>query len=71
MYSLFLPALTLALPSLLSLSVVSAAALIDALEAEYVVTARSKGIPERRVIVRHALRNAIVSTITVLGLKIA
>ena len=33
-------------------------------------TARSKGLPERRVLVRHALRNAIISTVTVLGVNI-
>jgi peptide/nickel transport system permease protein len=71
MHSLFLPALTLALPIAPILVRSLRAALIDALEAEYVVTARSKGIPERRVMVRHALRNAIVSSITVLGLEIA
>jgi peptide/nickel transport system permease protein len=35
-----------------------------------VTTARSKGLPERRVLVRHALRNAIVSTVCVLGVNI-
>ena len=34
-------------------------------------TARSKGIPERRVMVRHAVRNAIISSVTILGLQIA
>ena len=40
------------------------------LESDYVTTARSKGIPERRVLVRHALRNAVISTVTVLGVNI-
>jgi len=40
------------------------------LESEYVTTARSKGLPESRVLVRHALRNAVVSTVSVLGVNI-
>ena len=40
------------------------------LDSDYVTTARSKGLPERRVLVRHALRNAIISTVTVLGVNI-
>jgi len=40
------------------------------LESDYVATARSKGIPEWRVLTRHALRNAVVSTVIVLGVNI-
>jgi peptide/nickel transport system permease protein len=40
------------------------------LESDYITTARSKGIPERRVLMRHALRNAVVSTVSVLGVNI-
>jgi peptide/nickel transport system permease protein len=36
-----------------------------------VATARSKGIPERRVMLRHAVRNAIISSVSILGLQIA
>src|SRR5690348_9347730 len=38
---------------------------------DYVTTARSKGLSERRVLTRHALRNAVVSTVAVLGVNIA
>ena len=40
------------------------------LESDYVATARSKGISERRVLIRHALRNGIISMVTVLGVNI-
>ena len=40
------------------------------LDSDYVTTARSKGLSERRVLVRHALRNAVVSTVSVLGVNI-
>ena len=41
------------------------------LESDYITTARSKGISERRVVIRHAVRNGIISMVTVLGLNIA
>ena len=40
------------------------------LESDYITTARSKGLPERRVLIRHALRNAVISTVSVLGVNI-
>jgi ABC-type dipeptide/oligopeptide/nickel transport system permease component len=43
-------------------------AMLDALGADYVRTARAKGLPERLVVARHALRNAMIPIITVLGL---
>jgi peptide/nickel transport system permease protein len=46
------------------------ASLLEVLESDYVITARSKGIPESRVIRRHALRNAVISTVTVLGVNV-
>jgi peptide/nickel transport system permease protein len=69
--SMFLPSLTLALGIAPVLVRSLRASLIDALEADYVSTARSKGIPERRVMIRHAVRNAIISSVTILGLEIA
>src|SRR5437868_4406248 len=45
--------------------------LLDVLRAEYVRTARAKGLPERIVIYRHAVRNAINPLITLLGFEFA
>jgi peptide/nickel transport system permease protein len=42
----------------------------DALRQDFVRTARAKGVPERSVLSRHALRNALISTVTVLGLQL-
>jgi len=47
------------------------AALLEVLEADYVRTARSKGVDERRVIGAHALRNALIPVVTVIGLTFA
>jgi peptide/nickel transport system permease protein len=45
------------------------AAMIEALESDYVEMARLKGVPERRIVLRHALPNAIAPTIQVIGLN--
>jgi peptide/nickel transport system permease protein len=47
------------------------AAMMEALEEDYVRTARAKGLGERVVTYRHALRNALIPTVTVLGLQLA
>jgi len=45
------------------------AAMIEAMESDYVEMARLKGVPERRIVLRHALPNAIAPTIQVIGLN--
>jgi len=45
-------------------------AMLEALQQDYVVTARAKGLRERFVLVRHALRNALIPVLTVIGLQI-
>jgi peptide/nickel transport system permease protein len=67
---MFLPALTVALGISPILIRSLRASLLEVLESDYVITARSKGIPESRVIRRHALRNAVISTVTVLGVNV-
>jgi peptide/nickel transport system permease protein len=47
------------------------AALLEVLAADYVRTARAKGVEERRVIGAHALRNALIPVVTVIGLTFA
>ena len=59
-----LPVLALALGSLAYLARQVRASMLDALAQEYVITARSKGLSERLVIGRHALRNALLPAIT-------
>ena len=43
--------------------------MLEVLRIEYVTTARSKGLAERRVVYRHALRNALIPVITIVGLQ--
>jgi peptide/nickel transport system permease protein len=70
LHSMFLPSLTVAVAIAPILIRSLRASLLEVLESEYIATARSKGLPERRVLVRHALRNAVISTVTVLGVNI-
>ena len=70
LHSMFLPALTVALGISPLLIRSLRASLLQVLESDYVTTARSKGISERRVLTRHALRNAVISTVAVLGVNI-
>ncbi len=70
LHSMFLPAFTIALAICPILIRSLRAALLEVLEADYITTARSKGLSERRSSSHHALRNAIISTISVLGVDI-
>jgi peptide/nickel transport system permease protein len=71
LYHMILPALTVALGIAPILIRSLRAALLEVLESDYITTARSKGLSEARVLLRHGLRNAIVSTVAVLGVNLA
>jgi peptide/nickel transport system permease protein len=65
---LLLPGLVLASVYLALVTRMTRSSMLEVLSADYVRTARGKGLTERAVIYRHALRNALIPTITVLGL---
>lgn len=67
--SIVLPAVTLGLALAAILARMTRASMLEVLPAEYVTAARARGVPEWRVIVGHALRNAILPVITLLGLQ--
>ena len=68
--ALTLPALVIAV-SILPFTVQSLrAAMVDAFDSEYVAAARARGVPGRRVLSRHVLRNAYIPAVVVLGLNI-
>lgn len=69
--SLILPAVALALPQAAILSRVTRSALIDVLNEDYIRTARAKGMSRRSVLWRHALQNAMIPVLTILGLQFA
>jgi peptide/nickel transport system permease protein len=68
---LILPAVTLASTQIASLLRFTRSSMLEAIQQEYVRTARAKGLPERVVIYRHALRNALLPVVTVLGLSLS
>ena len=65
---LVLPAIALGMRSIAFLARMTRSAMLEALGSDYSRTARAKGVRERAVVVRHALRNALIPVITVLGL---
>lgn len=66
---LILPALTLALPMAAVLTRVQRAAMLEVLRSDYIIFAQAKGISRRRVLWRHALKNALVPTVTVAAIE--
>jgi peptide/nickel transport system permease protein len=68
--SLILPAVTLGVALAALLSRLLRAALVQVLGDDYIRTARAKGLKERAVLWRHALRNALIPVVTVIGLQI-
>ena len=67
---LVLPALTLALLSAAGIARYQRSALLDVLPQDFIRTARAKGLAERTVVMKHALRNALLPVITLLGLSL-
>jgi oligopeptide transport system permease protein len=65
--SLILPAITLGTIYLAAIARLARSGMIDALGCDFIRTARAKGVPERRVVVRHALRVGITPVVTYLG----
>ncbi len=68
---LLLPAITLSIIYVALIARVTRAAVAEALTEDYVRTARAKGVSEARVLVRHALANAAVPVVTVIGIGVA
>jgi peptide/nickel transport system permease protein len=71
LHHLILPALTLSVIYIALIARVTRASVLEALGEDYIRTARAKGLPEIRVLVRHALANAAVPIATVIGIGVA
>jgi peptide/nickel transport system permease protein len=67
---LVLPVLTLTVQIVASWSRYQRSSMLDALDADYVRTARAKGLTRRRIVIRHALRNALIPLVTVVALDV-
>ena len=70
LWHLVLPGIALGLAEMAGVARYMRGSLLDALQADYVRTARAKGVPERWVIGHHALRNSLLPLITLLGLSL-
>jgi len=67
---LILPTITLAMFAMATVARMTRGSMLDVLNQEFVQTARAKGLRERVVIIRHALKNALIPVITVVGLQV-
>jgi peptide/nickel transport system substrate-binding protein len=67
--ALFLPAIALALPQAAILTQIMRTSMLDVMDNDYIRTARAKGLSQPQVLRRHALRNAMIPVLTILGLQ--
>ena len=67
---IFLPALTLGFNSMASMARVTRSSMLEVIRQDYIRTARAKGVSNRNVILHHAVPNAMIPTVTVIGLRI-
>ncbi|MEM7134003.1 MAG: ABC transporter permease [Chloroflexota bacterium] len=70
LHHLALPALVLGIESTAAVMRYTRSSMLEVIRLDYIVTARSKGLAQRTVIIRHALRNALLPVITILGLRL-
>ncbi len=68
---LILPGLAVGLPFSASIARLTRSAMLEVLGQDYITVARAKGLNEQRVIFRHALRNALIPVVTVMGISLA
>jgi len=69
-WHLFLPVVCLTYPRLAGLSRYARTGIVDVIESDYIRTARAKGLPESMVISKHAVRNGMIPTLTILGTQL-
>lgn len=69
-HTMFLPSLTVAIALCPVLTRSLRASMLNVLGADFITTARAKGVPAPRLLVRHVLRNAVIPAVTVLGINI-
>ncbi|MBN2659571.1 MAG: ABC transporter permease [Spirochaetales bacterium] len=67
--SLILPAFTLAIASTASITRTTRSSMLEVIRQDYITTAKAKGVSRRSVINKHALKNALIPAVTVIGLE--
>jgi len=68
--SIILPAITLAFTGLGLIVRITRSSMLEVLKQDYIILAKSKGLPQRVVVYRHALRNAITPALTIIGISV-
>jgi peptide/nickel transport system permease protein len=69
-WHLVLPAITLSTITMAIVSRMARSSMLEVLHTDYLVTARAKGLREQAIVVRHALKNALIPVVTVIGLQL-
>jgi len=69
--SYIMPVLGMSLPSMFSLARITRTSMLDVTNQDYIKTAYAKGLPKRKVIFKHALRNAVLPVLTAMGPMVA
>ena len=69
-HHLIMPAIVLATYSTAIITRLLRSSMIEVLQSDYIRTARGKGVSEKRIVLKHALRNAAIPTLTVIGLQV-
>lgn len=67
--SYIMPIISLSVGSMASIARLTRSAMLDVLRQDYLDCARAKGVPEHRIIFKHALRNALIPVVTIIGLQ--
>ena len=70
MQHVLMPAIALGIGRAAILTRLLRSSMLEVIRTEYVTTARAKGVAERRVVLKHALKNALIPTVTVMGLQV-
>jgi len=68
--ALILPAVTLGIIEIAYISYMQRASMLEVIRADYIRTARAKGVAERRVVLKHGLKNALIPVITIAGIDL-
>jgi peptide/nickel transport system permease protein len=69
--SLLMPALSLGLVQSALIARITRSSMLDVLREQYILAGRAKGVPEGRLVYKHALKNAMIPTLTVIGITFA
>ena len=68
--SMVLPAITLGFNHMASIARITRSSMLEVIRQDYIRTARAKGVPERVITMRHALKNCLIPLITIIGLQV-